>query len=90
MANSIQLRVETAAGLCFDRSVSYVSLPIPGGSIGILSNHAPMLCAVSQGLIRCRDDSGRQYELLTGEGAAQVENNTVTVLCTSAEVKQDM
>ena len=54
MEDRIALKIVTADGVVLERQVSYVSIPTPDGSVGILADHAPMLCAVGRGVIRCR------------------------------------
>jgi len=89
MANKIHLVVETAGGVAFERDVRYVNLPVEGGSVGVLAGHAAMLCALCEGTVRCSDDSGESFGVKTGHGAAQVENNTVTVLVSSAQTQDN-
>ena len=49
--DSIQLQIVTASGVAFDCMASYVGLPLVGGSIGVLANHAPLLAAVQAGVV---------------------------------------
>ena len=85
MADRIHLRIVTPTGTALERDVNYVNLPTPGGSVGILANHAPMLCAVEAGLIRCRW-SGGEARVRVSAGIASVEHNELTVLVSSGEV----
>ena len=52
MADPIKLSVVSQEGTAFERNVNYVNIPTPFGSVGVLSGHAPMLCAVAAGLLR--------------------------------------
>ena len=61
-------------------SCSYVSLPAENGSLGVLANHAPMLCALTKGEIVCRNSAGALEKIEVSGGVAQVYKNTVTVL----------
>ena len=74
----------TPTGTALERDVNYVNLPTPGGSVGILANHAPMLCAVGKGKLRCRFEGGESLVFVAG-GVASVEDNEVTVLAEEAE-----
>lgn len=85
MADPIKLSVVSQEGTAFERSVNYVNIPTPFGSVGVLSGHAPMLCAVAAGLLRCTYDEAGASRLRVGAGIASVENNEVTLLVASAE-----
>lgn len=79
MADSIRLSISTADGGGFDKQVSYVNLPTPDGSLGILRGHAPMLCAVGQGSVRYTAD-GQTGSVRVGPGVATVADNEVLLL----------
>ena len=85
MADPIKLSVVSQEGTAFERNVNYVNIPTPFGSVGVLSGHAPMLCAVAAGLLRCTFEEGGGARLRLGAGIASVENNEVTLLVASAE-----
>ena len=87
MADRIHLRIVTPTGTALERDVNYVNLPTPGGSVGILANHAPMLCAVGKGKLRCRFEDGESLVFVAG-GVASVEDNEVTVLAEEAESEE--
>ena len=59
---------------------NYVSLPSVNGAVGVLANHAPMLCALTKGFVLCRKSSGEEIRIEVSGGVAQVFTNTVTVL----------
>ena len=86
MEDRIHLKVVTPVGVALERDVSYVSLPTPEGSVGILANHAPMLCAVGRGRLKCRSEGGESF-VFVSEGVASVENNEVTVLAEEARIE---
>ena len=83
MADRIRLKVVGASGVLLERDVNYINLPTPGGSVGILANHAPMLCAVGEGRLRYRFEGGEESLFVPG-GVASVEDNAVTVLAEEA------
>ncbi len=85
MANKLHFRVETAAGLMLEQDVCYVNLPTTDGSVGVLSGHAPMMCAICPGKLIYRADGGENTELQVGSGLARVEDNNITVLLSSSE-----
>ena len=79
MADRIKLSVVTAEGDSHEKMVNYVSLPTAFGSVGVLSGHAPMLCAVAAGTVLCRHD-GAEARLEVGSGVAEVRGDVVTLL----------
>ncbi len=88
MEKKLHLCVVTQDSTVFDEAVSYVNLPAAFGSVGILTGHAPMVCALGRGRIRCGmgDEDGAVIEI--GGGIAEVSENVVTVLASDARVVQ--
>ena len=86
MEDRIALKIVTAAGVVFERRVSYVSLPTTEGSVGILPDHAPMLCAVGRGVVRCRFEGKETESIAVTQGVASVEKNELTVLVEEARI----
>ena len=84
MAGRIRLQVVTPSGTALDRRADYVRIPLPEGSLGVLADHAPMLCTVAKGTLRLRDEDG-ESSLAVGRGVARVENNEVTLLVEAAD-----
>ena len=87
MAESFRLSVVTAEGTVFADSVDYVNIPTGFGSLGILANHAPMLCAVEKGVVRCTQ-AGETRRIRVSAGVASVENNEVTLLVSDGELAE--
>lgn len=88
MDKKLRLCVVTQDSTVFDSEVKYVNLPTPYGSVGILTGHAPMVCAVGKGAIRCGflGESGAVIDI--SGGIAEVSDNVVTVLAQSASVRE--
>ena len=84
MADRIRLKIVTPSGTALERSVNYINLPTPEGSVGVLSNHAPMFCALGKGKLKCRSGEGETQIAVNG-GVARVENNELTVLTEEAQ-----
>ncbi len=85
MADRIRLKIITPSGTALDRGVNYVNLPTPEGSVGVLADHAPMLCAVGRGKLKYRFDGGESF-VSVSEGVASVEHNELTVLAEEAQL----
>ncbi len=84
MADSFRLSVVTGDGTVFEDTVEYVNLPTGFGSLGVMAKHAPMLCAIEKGVVRCRKD-GETIRIRVGSGVASVENNEATLLVSDGE-----
>ena len=63
----------------FDGEAIYVGLPGIGGSLGILSNHAPLVTTLASGEIVVRTDNEELSFNVKG-GTVEVLNNHVTIL----------
>ena len=85
MEDRIHVRLLTPDGVGWEGRVSAVTLPTPDGSLGILGGHAPMLCAVAPGVVKCRSAAGESVSLSVSEGVAGVEKDELTLLLSSVE-----
>ena len=85
MADCFHLCIMTAEGTPVDEAAEYCQLPTAAGSVGILAEHAPMMCAVSEGVIRCRMEDGQERQFRVPAGVADVRDNSVTILTDRAE-----
>lgn len=88
MANKIHLSIVTAEGAVFDRMINYVNIPTSFGSLGVLSGHAPMVCAISRGIVKC-SDGGAPFRIAVGGGVADINHNQVTLLVSEAKIKNE-
>ena len=79
------VRVVTPDGVAFETEISYANIPVPGGSVGILNNHAPMLCAAEAGTARFTLVDGSTVTKTIGKGAAHICNNEIILLVDTAE-----
>ena len=85
MANCFHLCIMTPEGTLVEEAAEYCNIPTAGGSVGVLAEHAPMLCAVCEGTIRCRMEDGRERSFRVSAGAAGIRDNSVTILVDRAE-----
>lgn len=83
--DNITLVVLTPTGEVFSGNANYVSLPEQGGRIGILQGHAPLLAALEEGEILCRQESGT-IRIWVRSGVAEVSDNHIAVLSASAKL----
>ena len=85
MADRIHLSVISADGPKLDRMVSYVLIPAETGSVGVLADHLPMLCAVKHGVMKCRFEQKAEISFEVRDGIASVSENEVAFLVTDAK-----
>ncbi|MBR3473530.1 MAG: ATP synthase F1 subunit epsilon [Oscillospiraceae bacterium] len=86
--DAISLHVLTGDGPVLEQTVEAVNLPTAFGSIGVLKGHAPMLCNLEEGVLRCRSSQGT-LRLFIGSGIASVEHNEVNVLVSAASLLEE-
>ena len=90
MKDGIHLEIATAGGTVYDDMVSYVELPLFGGSVGVLQDHAPMLGAVESGVVTARKSDGTEAFIAVDLGVANVVHNEATLLVRTAERAEDI
>ncbi len=86
MGKCFQICVMTAEGTVLEGQSEYCSLPTTWGSVGILANHAPMLCALSEGRAVFQMEDGEEKTVSLHGGVANVRDNSVTILSDHAEI----
>jgi F-type H+-transporting ATPase subunit epsilon len=85
----LNVRLITPDRIVCETTVDEVSIPSSTGLLGILTGHAPLLTALEIGVIKLKKASGEEYMVLMG-GFAEVESDTLTVLCSTAEELKDI
>ncbi len=81
---SLNVRVITPDKVVWDAGTEELILPSSTGQLGILTGHAPLLTALDIGVMRLKIGS-KWTSIVLMEGFAEVEKDTVTVLCNGAE-----
>ncbi len=84
------LSIVTPEREIFAAPVESAQMPGMEGSFGVLSNHAPLVAALSPGLVRIGDADGRELRLFIGGGFFQVSNNQAQLLADSAEFASEI
>jgi len=69
----------------YKEQVTAVSVPGTLGGFQVLHSHAPLLSSIEVGVIKVRDQGGRDLLFSTGGGFAEVRDNAMVVLVESAE-----
>ena len=80
----ISLEVVTPAGPVFKGSVHSFTLPTALGRIGVLRNHAPLICVVEPGPLRYESNAGAG-QVDVGKGFAELHENKAVILVDAAK-----
>ena len=84
MADTFQLEVATPERLLVNEQVTEAEIPGKNGYMGILAGHAPLLSALSPGLLTYSTGGSKQVLVVDG-GFVEVFENHVRVLVDHAE-----
>lgn len=85
MEDRIHLQIVTAGGTVYENRVRAVTLPLSGGECGILAGHAPLMGAVTDGVVRCTFGEDEHAYIAVGIGVVNVIHDEVTLLVRAAE-----
>lgn len=80
---SLTLEIVTPEARVYSDTIETVVVPTTQGEIGILPGHMPLLTRVADGELRVTKN-GQETRLAVGEGFAQVEGDTVSILAEHA------
>lgn len=89
MKREIQLDIVTPTGPLFSKSVEFLSVMGPTGSIGILPSHVPVFMLVDVGFIEYQVNGQRDFVTTMG-GILEFHAGHATVLTESAELATDI
>lgn len=84
MADKIHFQIATADGVVCDSMASYVLIPLSDGDVGVLSDHAPMIGALKEGVVRYVCEGEDHFAAISG-GVLSVVDNEVILLARTAE-----
>jgi len=84
MAGTFTLRVVSPEGNVLKEEAEFVVIPGETGEIGILPNHAPLIAAMTVGVIRYTIN-GTTHRIATSGGFVEVADNKVSILADTAE-----
>jgi F-type H+-transporting ATPase subunit epsilon len=83
MPDKFQLTIVTPESVALNRSVDFAALPAYDGEIGILPDHAAMVCRLGPGEVRIQDGAAWTSWFIDG-GVVQVRDNSAVVLANAA------
>ena len=90
MAGNIMLEVVTPDQAVVSEEAQIVVAPGEYGEFGVLPGHTTFLTTLKVGMIRYKDQGGRERVVFANGGFAEVMLNTVTVLAESAERRKEI
>ena len=90
MAEQLFLEVVTPERVVLRERVEAVVVPSTDGYLGILPNHAPMVAAVSLGIVQYGRMHGPKEKMATTGGFLEVSENRVTILADTAELASEI
>lgn len=89
MDKTFHFQITTADGAVADVQASYAAIPMADGEAGILPNHAAMIGALKEGVVRYTVEDTVHYAAVSG-GVISVADNEVIVLARSAELAENI
>ena len=76
--------VVTPEGVCVDRDVKFVAVPLYDGEYGIGKDHAPVVARLGAGEVRATLEDGSIERWYLEGGFVEVDGNVVSILTDSA------
>ncbi|MBE3599449.1 MAG: F0F1 ATP synthase subunit epsilon [Limnochordaceae bacterium] len=90
MAELMQLEVVTPQRVVLRERVEAVVAPTDRGYLGVLANHAPMVAALSLGIVQFGRYHGPKRKMAVSGGFMEVSGNRVTILADTAELAEEI
>ncbi|OUM98153.1 MAG: ATP synthase F1 subunit epsilon [Firmicutes bacterium ZCTH02-B6] len=86
----LELEVVTPYRQVLHTQVESVIVPATDGYLGIMSNHAPLVCGLAIGVLHYGPAHGAKQRLALSGGFLEVTDNKVTVLADTAELAEEI
>jgi len=83
MATSFQCTLVTPECQLVDQSVTYASIPVWDGLLGVEPQRAPLMVKLGAGALRLDTESGSELYFVSG-GFAQMKDNQLTLVTNAA------
>ncbi len=91
MDSSLKLQIYMPEKKVLDKQVHRVVLPCINGMLTVIEDRAPTLLPLDIGIVKILDENNESVEeYFIAGGAADVKENTCTVLTEAALLKKDM
>lgn len=89
MSDKMHLKVITHEKIVYESDIDELYVQSKDGSLGILKNHVPIICALKVGVAKVIIEKNTQCIAIMG-GILQFANNTATILTDCAELDCDI
>lgn len=66
MADKIHFQITTADGVVCDAMASYALIPLTDGDVGVLADHAPMIGALNEGVVKYVSEGTDHFAAVSG------------------------
>ncbi|MDR1426739.1 MAG: F0F1 ATP synthase subunit epsilon [Bifidobacteriaceae bacterium] len=83
---SLTVEIVAQAAPVWSGPASFVTLPTPGGSIGVYPRHQPLLSVLGEGRVRVQSESGDWLAIHVEGGFLSVDSDVVTVVTDAGQV----
>jgi F-type H+-transporting ATPase subunit epsilon len=91
MAKSFKVVIVTPDRTAFEGEAVAVTIPGLAGYLGVWANHAPLVAAVTPGLVTLRlDDLGNEQRLAVGAGFVEISDNVVNLMTDTCELSSEI
>ena len=87
---SFKLEIVTPERLVLAQDVTSLVAPGVEGYLGVLADHAPLMCELAMGEIRLMDTDGHETHIAISGGFMEVKENTVRILADTAECADEI
>ena len=76
----MKVEIITPESTLFEGEGTYVYLPGSDGSLGLLNHHAPLISSLKKGVVRVKDQAGKEHKFDVKGGTVEVFQNKVIIL----------
>lgn len=76
----MKVEIITPEATLFEGEGTYVYLPGSDGSLGLLNHHAPLISSLKKGVVRVKDQAGKEHKFDVKGGTVEVFQNKVIIL----------
>lgn len=90
MAEPLQVELVAADRVVWSGQATSILARTTDGEIGILSNHAPILSVLVEGVVEVREESGERTVAAVDAGFLSVANNRVSILAENAQLSGEI
>ena len=81
----VQVEIVTPRRVAFKGDVTSISVPGASGGFQVLHNHAPLLAALTIGMVKLHEADGTERRFAVSGGFVEVRENKVVMLADAAE-----